>query len=171
MFLTGKMIYYTKFRVPQLGRTFIIAGNSKGICYVALHNNEKKFLKELKDYLGDEAAKSAIKLSGAVKQIREYFSGKRKVFNLKVFLKGKTFRTKALVQLSKVKYGKTISYSELAGRSGNKKAIRAAASACANNLVPIIIPCQRVIAKDGSLGGFGGGLYMKRKMLEMEKAL
>jgi methylated-DNA-[protein]-cysteine S-methyltransferase len=88
-----------------------------------------------------------------------------------VFLKGTTFRTKALVQLSKVKYGKTISYSELAGLSGNKKAIRAAASACANNPVPIIIPCQRVIAKDGSLGGFGGGLNMKRKMLEMEKAL
>ncbi|MFI5211901.1 MAG: methylated-DNA--[protein]-cysteine S-methyltransferase [Ignavibacteria bacterium] len=165
------MIYYTKFKVPQLGRSFIIAGNSKGICYVALHGNEKKFLKELKDYLGDEATKSAIKLSGAVKQLLEYFSGKRKVFNLRVFLNGRTFRTKALVQLSKIKYGKTISYSELARRAGNKKAIRAAASACANNPIPIIIPCQRVIAKDGSLGGFGGGLNMKRKMLTMEKAI
>lgn len=165
------MTYYTKFRVPQLGRSFIIAGSSKGICYVALHGNERKFQKELKNYLGVEAVRSKTKLSGAVKQILEYFAGKRKVFNLRVFLKGRTFRSKALVQLSKVKYGETISYSELAVRSGNKRAIRAAASACANNPVPIIIPCQRVIAKDGTLGGFGGGLHMKRKMLEMEKAL
>lgn len=165
------MIYFAKFKVPQLKRTFFVAKNEKGICYVALHNNEKKFLKELKTYIDDEVIESKDKLASAVKQMLEYFSGKRKEFNVSVFLKGTKFRNKALMELSKVNYGETISYSELAKRAGNKNAFRAAASVCAKNPVPIIIPCQRVIAKDGSLGGFGGGLSMKRMMLKMEKAL
>lgn len=165
------MIYYDRFSVPRLKKTFYIAKNEKGICYVALHNNEKKFLKELGNYLPDNVKRSEDKLKKEVKQILEYFAGKRKVFDLRVYLKGTKFRTKALFELAKVRYGETISYTELAKRAGNKNAFRAAATVCANNPLPIIIPCQRVIAKDGSLGGFGGGLKMKRNLFVMEKAI
>lgn len=162
------MIYYTKFSVPLLNRSFFIAANEKGICYLALHGNEKRFLRDLKNYLPDEVSKSGAKLKNEIRQIQQYFRGKRKEFELSVFLKGTGFRTRAWVELSRVKYGELISYSELAKKAGNKKAVRAAATSCAVNPVPIIIPCHRVIARDGSIGGFGGGLSMKRKMLELE---
>lgn len=165
------MVYYCNFTVPQLKRTFLIAKNEKGVCNIALNNNEKQFVKKLADYFGSVPAKSKEKLKNEVKQILEYFAGKRKSFNMKVLLAGPKFHTKAWLALSKVKYGETISYSELAKRAGNKKAVRAAATSCAANPVAIIIPCHRIIAKDGSIGGFGGGLPMKKMMLNMEGSL
>jgi len=164
------MIFYSDFHVPVLNRTFWIAKNEKGVCYIELNGNEKRFLKILKTNFNDSFTRSKGKLASEVKQILEYFKGRRKSFALSVFLKGSGFQTQTWVALSKIKYGKTISYSELAGMAGNKKAFRAAATCCARNPVPIIIPCHRVIAKDGSIGGFGGGIEMKKKMLRLEKA-
>lgn len=165
------MIYYSDFKVPLLNRTFLIAKNEKGVCYIALDGNENKLIKSLKAYLNDEIIKSKDKLKKEIKQIKEYFAGNRKNFDLKVFLRGTRFQTKAWLALAKVKYGETISYSELAKRAGNKNAVRAAAACCASNPVAIIIPCHRIISKDGSLGGFGGGIDMKRKMLKLERAV
>lgn len=164
------MVYYTNFTVPQLKRTFLIAKNEKGICNIAFNNNEKQFVKMLNEYLGDKAVKSKDKLKSEVKQILEYFSGKRKSFNMKVVLIGTKFQTKVWLALAKVKYGETVSYSELARRAGNKNAVRAAATCCATNPVAIIIPCHRVVAKNG-LGGFGGGVHMKKFMLKLENSL
>lgn len=164
------MIFYTDFHVPKLNRTFWIAKNDKGICYIELNGSEKRFIEILKKNFNDEVSRSKSKLSLEVKQILEYFKGKRRNFALRVFLKGSGFQTQTWVALSKVGYGKTVSYSELAALAGNKKAFRAAATSCAKNPVPIIIPCHRVIAKDGSIGGFGGGIEMKKKMLHLEKA-
>lgn len=163
------MIYFTDFYVPVLKRTFWIAKCDRGICYIDLNNKPVAFKKLLSESFEDEITQSKVKLRKEVLQILEYFAGKRKQFDLRVFLKGTCFQTKVWVALSKVKYGKTVSYSELAGLAGNKNAVRAAATCCALNPVPIIIPCQRVIAKDGSIGGFGGGVPMKRKMLELER--
>ena len=166
------MLYYSKFYVPLLKRSFFIAKNEHGICYIDLQPVEKKFLGKLYDYLEYESIKnSPKKLAGEIKQIKEYFAGKRKVFSLSVFLKGSKFKTKAWLALSKVNYGNIISYSELAKRSGNKNAYRAAATACSSNPVPVIIPCHRVVSKDGSPGGYGGGLDMKLKMLKLEKVI
>jgi methylated-DNA-[protein]-cysteine S-methyltransferase len=163
------MIFYTKFYVPQLKRSFFIAKNAQGICYIDLNDNEKKFLKKVKAYLNDELVKTGSGISYEISQIKDYFKGKRKSFDLKVYLKGTGFQTAIWQELSETEYGETISYSELAKRAGSRNAFRAAATCCAINPVPIIIPCHRVIAKDGSIGGFGGGIEMKRKMLEIEK--
>jgi len=165
------MIYYTDFYIPSIKKTFLIAKNEKGVCSLSFDNNEKRFAASLSKYLNDDVKKSSSELKNEVKQVQEYFAGKRKEFDMKVFLKGSSFMTKAWVALSKVKYGETISYSELAEKAGNKKAFRAAASSCAKNPVPIIIPCHRVIAKNGSLGGFGGGIDLKKKMLRLEKII
>ncbi|MEO8513546.1 MAG: methylated-DNA--[protein]-cysteine S-methyltransferase [Ignavibacteria bacterium] len=162
------MIFYSKFYVPQLKRSFFIAKNVQGICYVDLSDNERKFLKKVKDYLNEDPVKTGSGISYEISQIKDYFRGIRKQFDMKVYLKGTGFQTSVWQELGNTEYGETISYSELAGRAGNKKAFRAAATCCAINPVPIIIPCHRVIAKDGSIGGFGGGIEMKRFMLKME---
>lgn len=83
-------------------------------------------------------------------------------------LKGSPFFLKAWHVLSKIVHGDTISYTELARRTGHPNAIRAAASACAKNPLPLIIPCHRVIAKDGGLGGFAWGLDIKQALLAAE---
>ena len=84
-------------------------------------------------------------------------------------IKGTEFQKKIWNEIAKIPYGSTISYSKLAQNIKNKGALRAAGTACGNNPVPIVIPCHRVIAKDGSIGGFGGGVQLKQKMLELEK--
>ena len=162
------MIFYSKFYVSQLKRSFFIAKNENGICYIELNDNEKQFLKKLKEYLNDKVAKKPAELGYEIAQIKDYFAGRRKNFDMKIFLKGSGYRLAVWQALAGTNYGETVSYSELAKRAGNKNAFRAAATGCAVNPVPIVIPCHRVIAKDGSIGGFGGGVEMKRKMLQIE---
>lgn len=82
---------------------------------------------------------------------------------------GDGFRTQAQAALSDIKYGCTETYSELAARIGNPRAMRAVGSACATNPLPIVVPCHRVLRSDGSLGGYAGGFKMKRELIELER--
>ena len=107
------------------------------------------------------------------KEFAHYFEGKRVKFSAKLDLSGLSpFAQTVLRALAKVPYGKTITYGELARRAGSPKAARAVGSILASNPLPIVIPCHRVIAGEGSLGGFRapGGLKLKRKLLRMERA-
>lgn len=106
----------------------------------------------------------------AVKQLDEYFAGERTDFTFPIKLEVNGFKKAALLALRRVTYGSTISYKELAARAGSENASRAAGTACATNPLPIVIPCHRVLKADGSLGGFGGGLDTKRKLLDLEQA-
>lgn len=101
-------------------------------------------------------------------QLREYFLMKRKVFTLPLEIAGSDFQKQVWEELQKIPYGETISYNQLALRLGDQKLIRAAASANGANPLPIVIPCHRVIGTDGSLTGYGGGLDVKQKLLELE---
>ncbi|MCH8033475.1 MAG: methylated-DNA--[protein]-cysteine S-methyltransferase [Bacteroidetes bacterium] len=101
-------------------------------------------------------------------QLKEYFSGERKQFNLPLEIEGTEFQKRVWNELLKIPYGKTISYKELAVRLGDEKVIRAAASANGSNPLPIVIPCHRVIGSDGSLIGYGGGVKIKEKLLILE---
>jgi len=111
----------------------------------------------------------------AEKQIAEYFSGMRKVFNLPLFLDGQTeenFNIKVWrTMIDKVLFGSTITYGELASLCGSPNAARAVGMANNRNPLPLIIPCHRVIGKNGSLTGFRGGLDVKAKLLEFESAI
>jgi methylated-DNA-[protein]-cysteine S-methyltransferase len=107
-------------------------------------------------------------LAEAVRQLREYFAGRRRDFDLPLVLEGTDFQRKVWRKLQEIPYGETISYGELAKRVGNPKASRAVGSANGKNRIPIVIPCHRVIAGDGGLGGFGGGLSTKEKLLALE---
>ena len=103
------------------------------------------------------------------RQLEEYFSGKRKNFNIKLDIKGTDFQKSCWNAMLKVPYGKTISYSDEAKIIKNEKAVRAVGSANGKNNIPIIIPCHRIISKDGKLGGYSGGLDIKMYLLELEK--
>ena len=104
----------------------------------------------------------------AMRQLREYFAGKRADFDLPLAPEGTVFQRSVWRQLQQIPYGETISYGELARRVGNPKASRAVGSANGANPLPIVIPCHRVIAGDGTLGGFGGGLPTKQTLLALE---
>ncbi len=105
----------------------------------------------------------------AVRQLREYFAGRRIDFDFPLALEGTVFQRAVWEQLREIPYAQTISYGELARRVGNPKAARAVGSANGANLLPIVIPCHRVIAGDGPLGGFGGGLAVKQALLDLEQ--
>jgi O-6-methylguanine DNA methyltransferase len=102
------------------------------------------------------------------KQLMEYFNRDRKDFNLSLEIVGTDFQRKVWNELTKIPYGETVSYGELANRMGDKNLMRAVAAANGANPIPIIIPCHRVIGADGSLTGYGGGLEVKQKLLELE---
>ena len=105
----------------------------------------------------------------ALVQLEAYFKGDRTTFDLEMTIQGTAFQKKVWQELVKIPYGETISYGELARRIGNPKASRAVGMANGKNPIPIIIPCHRVIGKNGSLTGFGGGIDVKKKLLELEK--
>jgi methylated-DNA-[protein]-cysteine S-methyltransferase len=104
----------------------------------------------------------------AARQLREYFEGRRTGFDLPLDPEGTPFQRTVWRHLQGIPYGQTISYGELARRAGNPKASRAVGSANGANPLPIVIPCHRVIAANGTLGGFGGGLPLKEALLALE---
>jgi methylated-DNA-[protein]-cysteine S-methyltransferase len=145
-----------------------------GIIQIKIFNN---YVSEL-IYFDEEPATSSDKikltvlethfLKKCVSQFDDYFSGKRKIFDLPIQQTGTVFQQKVWNELIKIPFGKTISYLQLAQRLGDVKSIRAAASANGRNKLNVIVPCHRVIGSDGSLVGYGGGLPRKKWLLEHE---
>lgn len=107
-------------------------------------------------------------LAQAEKEITEYLAGKRKTFSVKLEIIGTTFQKQVWQQLQKIPFGKALSYKDIAEKIKNPKAVRAVGSANGKNPFCIIIPCHRVIAADGTLGGYSGGLPFKKKLLHLE---
>ncbi len=104
----------------------------------------------------------------AASQLREYFDGKRKSFDLPLEVLGTEFRKKVWAALAEIPYGETRSYKDIAEATGNPKACRAVGGANNKNPISIIIPCHRVVGADGSLVGYGGGIDKKTLLLELE---
>jgi len=106
------------------------------------------------------------------RQLGEYFAGERREFTLPLdWSVARGFRLRALEAMSRVPYGETATYAELAARAGNPRAARAAGHACATNPIPIVLPCHRIVGSDGGLHGYGGGLHVKEQLLRLERAL
>lgn len=118
------------------------------------------------DYLREEEDKL---IREVFLQLGEYFAGKRKTFDLPLAPVGTPFQLSVWKALQTIPYGQTRSYRDVAIQVGNPKAARAIGSANHHNPIAIIIPCHRVIAADGSLGGFGGGLPIKAFLLDLER--
>ena len=111
----------------------------------------------------DEAA-----LADVTSQLDEYFAGERRAFDLELDLRGTELQLDVWRGLLEIPYGTTLSYSELARRAGRPDVVRAVGAAVGQTPVPIVVPCHRVIGKDGTLTGYGGGLHRKQTLLELE---
>ncbi len=107
-------------------------------------------------------------LAACRQQLEDYFSGKRKTFDLPLSPEGTPFQQKVWAELQKIAYGETITYMDLAVRLGDPKCIRAAGTANGRNPIAIIIPCHRVIGAGNKLTGYAGGLWRKKLLLELE---
>jgi len=105
------------------------------------------------------------------RQLREYFGGRRTAFDLPFDLDAPRFTRAVLEAVAEIPFGETLSYAEIAGAVGNPRAARAVGQAVGSNRLPLVIPCHRVLATGGGLGGFGGGLRWKRYLLELEGSL
>ena len=103
------------------------------------------------------------------RELAEYFEGKRREFTLPLVAPGTEFQERVWAELCRIPYGITISYEELANRSGRAGAQRAVGTANGMNRIAIVIPCHRVVPKSGELGGYGGGLWRKQLLLELER--
>ncbi len=104
------------------------------------------------------------------RELEEYFAGQRREFSFALDLRGTDFQKRCWQELLRIPYGKTRSYAEIARAVGRPGAFRAVGQANHRNPVAIVVPCHRVITADGRLGGYGGGLEVKRKLLRLEGA-
>jgi methylated-DNA-[protein]-cysteine S-methyltransferase len=112
------------------------------------------------------------RLEEARHELDLYFEGRLTEFDLPLDWRlSHDFRRRVLRAINRIPYGQTRSYMEVAASAGNERAVRAAGSACGSNPIPIVVPCHRVLRTGGALGGYGGGLPMKRALLELEGAL
>lgn len=152
--------------------TLSLAASPAGLVRVGFPREEGGFVEELAASLSPRVVFLPSRLDDARRQLDEYFAGRRRVFDLAVDLGlSKGFRRIVLEHLyGEVNYGETLSYLELAERTGSPKASRAVGSAMATNPIPIVVPCHRVLRTGGQLGGYGGGLDAKRYLLALEGA-
>lgn len=155
---------YTVYESSLLGKVSIVVCE-EGVEGVFLEgDNFAAYLKAHPNLERDEELCQAAK-----KQLEEYFKGERQVFDLQLVVKGTPFQEKVWESLGQIPYGETISYGELAKRIGNPKAVRAVGGASRANPIPLILPCHRVIGKNGKMVGFmGNQIEMKEKLLAHE---
>jgi methylated-DNA-[protein]-cysteine S-methyltransferase len=152
--------------------TLSLAATPAGLVRVGFPREEGDFLEEIAATLSPRVVELPRRLDDARRQLEEYFEGRRRTFDLPVDLAlSRGFRRIVLEHLfTEVGYGQTLSYLELAAKAGSPKASRAVGSAMATNPVPIVVPCHRVLRSGGQLGGYGGGLDVKRWLLALEGA-
>lgn len=153
-------IFYTTVESPV--GPLLLAGDARGLRLVSFEKS-KRAGRIQQDWKHDKAPFAEV-----IRQLRAYFGGKLKEFDVPLALEGTEFQLSVWRCLRAIPYGETISYAQLAQRIGNRKAVRAVGLANGCNPIPIIIPCHRVIGSDGSLTGFGGGLATKKKLLALE---
>ena len=115
-----------------------------------------------------EAERNAAKLAEVQRQVDEYSRGARKEFGLELVVEGPDFSKRVWQAMREIPFGDTATYGTIAKRIGHPKATREVGAGCGSNPLALVVPCHRVIGSDGSLTGFGGGLPLKRALLEHE---
>lgn len=164
-------ILYVDTLTYAQGTMYIIASDD-GLVYIGTPNAsfEEVEVWAKKPFKGYRFEENKEKLQQYVKQLTAYFNKEITDFDLPIHVKGTPFQLAVWDALKELPYGTTTTYSDIAHRIGNPKAVRAVGSAIGANPILAIIPCHRVIGKDGKLTGFRSGLAMKEFLLELEKA-
>lgn len=158
----GKTFYH-RFDTPM--GEMVVAERAGKLCFCSWLDDETE---SVLAYWSEDEAPLRPALVAAKAQLEEYFAGKRHQFDLPLLLEGTPFQQKAWQVLQQIPYGEVITYGEEARRMDNPKAVRAVGGANHNNPIAIIVPCHRVVAAGGKLGGYGGGTDRKRFLLSLE---
>ena len=153
-------MYYCNLKTP-IGKLVLVGDNN--ILYQVVFPKEHVVREPESQWIYSEKP-----FSEAIDQLGRYFEGSLKTFDLNLKLSGTEFQLLVLETLKTIPYGTTVSYGEIAKRIGRPKAVRAVGAANGRNSIPIIIPCHRVIGGNGTLVGFGGGLPLKKALLDHE---
>jgi methylated-DNA-[protein]-cysteine S-methyltransferase len=161
-------VYYSHVESPILKKVFV-ASTRKGICRVDFLTSEKDFLRRLRKEFPGEVIRDRRVNQRVLSQLKKYLGGKLKRFRCTFDLRGTVFEKKVWSELAKIPYGQTRSYKEVAEAIGHPMAFRAVGNANGSNPIPLILPCHRVIESNGALGGYGHGLKVKKRLLELEK--
>jgi methylated-DNA-[protein]-cysteine S-methyltransferase len=145
-----------------------VVGSGLGIRYVLFDNDaHPKPLEKL--HISDTEIHESV--NDAITQLEEYFAGSRHDFELPLDLQGTEFQVAAWNALAEIPYGCTASYGQQAASIGRPKAVRAIGGANGRNPVAIVLPCHRIVGADGSLTGFGGGIEVKKWLLDHEQSV
>ncbi len=161
-------LYYASFDSPLLKKVFV-ASTEKGVYLIDFLISEKAFLKKLKEQFPGKILRNDQKNRRSLSQLKRYLKGQLKQFDCPLDLKGTPFEKRVWSELLKIPYGETRSYKQVARAIGHPKAFRAVGNANGMNAIPLIVPCHRVIESNGGLGGYGYGVEVKKKLLELEK--
>lgn len=149
----------------------LLAATDAGLVRVAFeYEGFEAVVEQLSTRLRTHARQDARRLDEASRELERYFAGELRAFTVPVdYALSSGFRREVLRRLPRIPYGSSASYQEVAEQVGSPQAARAVGSACATNPVPIIVPCHRVLRSDGTLGGYSGGLDVKRFLLALEQ--
>jgi methylated-DNA-[protein]-cysteine S-methyltransferase len=143
----------------------LIGARDDGICLIEFHESKHRIARDADWREGDHPLLEQLRV-----QLREYFAGTRRAFDLPLAPRGTPFQREVWHALATIPYGETVSYAQLAARVGRPTAMRAVGAANGRNPLPIVLPCHRVIGANGALTGFGGGLPTKEFLLRLEGA-
>jgi methylated-DNA-[protein]-cysteine S-methyltransferase len=151
----------------------LLAKTRRGLVRVGLPNQDAgELLADLAARISPRVLEAPAELDEARRELDLYFEGKLDRFDLPLDWRlSSGFRLRVQQAIAGIPYGHTRSYTELAHKAGNERAVRAAGTACGSNPIPVVVPCHRVLRTGGALGGYGGGLAMKRALLELEGVL
>lgn len=167
--LAGGVLDVVYAYLPSPLGTLLLAATPAGITRLAFEH-ERHVLEELAVSIGPRILEDSARLEPAQRQLEEYFRGQRTHFSVPLDLRVAGFRRTVIEALPEIGYGTRLSYKDLAARVGNPGAVRAVGSACANNPIPILLPCHRVVRSDGTWGNYRGGPEAKTRLLDLEAA-
>lgn len=159
----GTEMHYFQFYESPMGKMLIVA-TDRGLS--GLYFVDQKYYRQVgRGWLRGDRHKV---VRETARELTEYFAGARKEFDIGLAAEGTPFQARIWNAISSVKYGDSITYSELARRAGHPEAVRAAGTATGRNPIAIIVPCHRIVGSDGSLTGYAGGLDRKRTLRDLE---
>ena len=155
--------------------TMIAAETQRGLACLAyedLHGGADPLLERIAAEISPRVVLAPAKLDRVRRELDEYFAGTRKDFDLEIDLAlAKPFARRILAATARIPFGATSTYGEVAAEAGSPGAARAAGGALGSNPIPIVVPCHRVLARNGTLHGYTGGLHRKQRLLELEGVL
>jgi methylated-DNA-[protein]-cysteine S-methyltransferase len=150
--------------------SLLLAATDRGLVRVAFESEDHdSVLAALSERISPRVLKAPERLDTVAREIDQYFDRRRDAFDVPLDLRlARGFRREVLTHLLEIGYGKTATYAWVAAAAGKPNAVRAAGSACANNPIPVVVPCHRVVRSDGSVGGYAGGTEVKQTLLALE---